>query len=273
MADEQSASLGPELSSKIQFDTPHAARIWNYWMGGKDNFEADRGAGDAVAEVYPDIVTMAQQSRQFLIRVVRFLAGEAGARQFLDIGTGLPTMQNTHQVAQQVAPESRVVYVDNDPLVLAHARALLVNTTPAGVTTYVDADYHEPDRIISDARNVLNFDQPIAVMFMGVLGYVVELEEMRSIVARVMGAVPSGSYLVLWDGTATGDAVTEGGEKLAETGAVPYNLRSPEQLRECFDGLEMVDPGLVPITQWRPDNVDVGTVEPIDAYGAVARKV
>jgi S-adenosyl methyltransferase len=145
------------LTSKIQFDVPHAARIWNYWMGGKDNYPVDRAAGDAVAEVYPDIVTMALQSRQFLIRAVRFLAGEAGIRQFLDIGTGLPTMQNTHEVAQAIAPDSRIVYVDNDPLVLAHARALLVNTTAQGVTTYVDADYHNPDLIISDARNVLDF--------------------------------------------------------------------------------------------------------------------
>ena len=272
MADERLPNPHSVLASKIRFDVPHSARIWNYWMGGKDNYEADRAAGDAVAEAYPDIVTMAAQSRQFLIRVVRFLAGEAGIRQFLDIGTGLPTMDNTHEVAQQVAPESRIVYVDNDPLVLVHARALLSNTTPEGVTTYADADLHEPDVIISDARNVLNFNQPVAVMFMGVLGYVADFDEMRSIVARVMDAVPSGSYLALWDGTKTGKAVVEGGEKLAESGAIPYNLRSLEQISQCFEGLEMVDPGLVPITQWWPDITEVGDVEPIDAYGAVARK-
>ncbi|MGH3803720.1 MAG: SAM-dependent methyltransferase [Pseudonocardiaceae bacterium] len=272
MADERSPEAHAKLASKINFDVPHSARIWNYWMGGKDNYEVDRAAGDAVAEVYLDIVTLATQSRQFLIRAVRFLAGEAGMRQFLDIGTGLPTMQNTHEVAQQVAPESRIVYVDNDPLVLAHARALLVNTTPEGVTTYVDADFHAPDLIISDARNVLNFNQPVAVMFMGVLGHVIDFDEMRSIVVRVMAAVPSGSYLALWDGTDTDDAVIEGAAKYAETGAVPYILRSPEQVGQCFEGLEMVDPGLVSITQWRPDTVEVGKVEPIDAYGAVARK-
>jgi hypothetical protein len=181
-------------------------------------------------------------------------------------------MQNTHEVAQQVAPESRIVYVDNDPLVLTHARALLANTTPEGVTTYVDADFHNPDLIISDARNVLNFTQPIAVMFMGVLGHVADFAEMRSIVARVMAAVPSGSYLMLWDGTATGEAILEGGVKYAETGAVPYLLRSPEQIGQCFEGLEIVDPGLVSLTQWRPDAIVVGKAEPIDAYGAVARK-
>jgi len=241
-------------------------------MGGKDNYPVDREAGDAYVAVHPDVVTLAQQSRQFLIRTVSFLAGEAGMRQFLDIGTGLPTMQNTHEVAQQIAPESRIVYVDNDPLVLAHARALLVNTTPEGVTTYVDADFHDPDLIIADARNVLNFTQPIAVMFMGVLGHVADFDEMRSIVARVMAAVPSGSSLTLWDGTDTNEAALEAAKKYAETGAVPYNLRSPEQIGQCFEGLEMVDPGLVSITLWRPTTAEVGTVEPIDGYGAVARK-
>ncbi len=272
MPDQRSPDPQSELALRIRFDVPHAARIWNYWMGGKDNYEVDCAAGAAVAEVYPEIVTMAKQSRQFLIRAVRFLAGEAGIHQFLDIGTGLPTMQNTHEVAQRIAPESRIVYVDNDPLVLVHARALLHNTTPEGVTAYVDADFHDPDLIISDARNVLNLSQPVAVMFMGVLGYVVEADEMRSIVARMMAAVPSGSYLVLWDGTDTSAAVIEGSAKLAESGAVPYNLRSPERIDQCFEGLEMVDPGLVPITQWRLDTAEIGKAEPIDAYGAVARK-
>ena len=272
MADERPRDPRSELTSKINFEVPHSARIWNYWMGGKDNYEVDRVAGDAWVAVHPEILTLAQQSRQFLIRVVRFLAGEAGMRQFLDIGTGLPTMQNTHDVAQQIAPESRIVYVDNDPLVLTHARALLVNTTPEGVTTYVDADLHDPDLIVSAARNVLNFTRPVAVMFMGALGHVADFDEMRSIVARVMAAVPSGSYLALEDGTGTSEAMREAAAKYAETGAIPYVVRSPEQIGQCFEGLEMVDPGLVSLTQWRPDTVEVGKVEPIDAYGAVARK-
>ncbi|MGH3938060.1 MAG: SAM-dependent methyltransferase [Pseudonocardiaceae bacterium] len=272
MTDEGFHDPNAGLDSKIKWDMPQAARIWNYWMGGKDHYEVDRVAGAAVAEVYPDIITMARQSRQFLIRVVSFLAGEAGIHQFLDIGTGLPTMQNTHEVAQQITPESRIVYVDNDPLVLAHARALLVNTTPEGVTTYVDADLHDPDLIIADARNVLNFNQPIVVMFMGVLGYVADFDKVRSIVARIMAATASGSYLVIWDGTDTGEAVIEGSVKLAESGAIPYNLRRPQQISRCFDGLEMVDPGLVQITQWRPDTPRIGKGEPIDAHGAVARK-
>ncbi len=272
MADEQPVDPHAELVSRIRSDVPHSARIWNYWMGGKDNYEVDRIAGDAGVAVYPDIATMAVQSRQFLIRVVRFLAGEAGIRQFLDIGTGLPTMQNTHEVAQQAAPESKIVYVDNDPLVLAHARVLLLNTTPEGVTAYIDADFHNPELIIADARNVLNFTQPIGVMFMGVLGHVIDYVEMRSIIARVMDAVPSGSYLALWDGIDTDKAFVELCENYTKTGGAPYIPRSIEQVRQCFDGLEMVDPGLTSITQWRTDTTDVGNVAPISAFGAVARK-
>ncbi|MEU8327495.1 SAM-dependent methyltransferase [Micromonospora sp. NPDC048839] len=258
-----------ELAAKLQPDVPHAARIWNYWMGGKDNFQSDRAAGDAVAEVYPEIVLMAQQSRVFLVRTVRHLAAEAGIRQFLDIGTGLPTMQNTHAVAQSVAPESRVVYVDNDPMVLVHARALLASTTSEGVTTYVPADYHDPERILAEAAQTLDFDKPIAVMYMGVLGYEPDLDVVRSIVGRTMDAMPSGSHLVLWDGTNTSPAVVSGAERLAQSGGVPYILRSPDELASCFDGLTVVEPGLVPIPLWRPEDPDaVG----IDAYGAVARK-
>jgi S-adenosyl methyltransferase len=272
VADERFPDPHSTLTAKINFDVPHSARIWNYWMGGNDNYEVDRTAGDAYIAVYPDIAPMAKQGRQFLIRVVNFLAGEVGIRQFLDIGTGLPNLQNTHEVAQAIAPESRIVYVDNDPLVLLHARTLLRNTTPEGVTTYVDSDVHNPDLIVSDARNVLNFTQPIAVMFMFILGHVADFGEVRSIVARVMDAVPSGSYLALCDSTDTSEAFREAQAKYDDTGAVPYVLRSPEQIGQCFEGLEMVDPGLVSITQWRPDTVEVGTVEPIDAYGAVARK-
>ncbi|MFC5744541.1 SAM-dependent methyltransferase [Actinomadura rugatobispora] len=257
---------------EIRSDVAHAARVWNYWLGGKDNYEADRVAGDAVTATYPQIVDMAVKSRGFLVRAVRHLAAEAGVRQFLDIGTGLPTMQNTHEVAQGVAPESKVVYVDNDPLVLAHARALLVNTSPEGVTTYVNADYHQPDQIIADARNVLNFNEPLAAMFMGVLGFAPDFDEVLSIVRRVMDAAPSGSYLVLWDATDTSEGMRVGTDGYNANAPIAYNLRSPERLAQCFEGLEMVDPGLVPLTQWRPDEVEVGTIEPVDAYCAVARK-
>jgi hypothetical protein len=222
-----------------------------------------------VAGVYPEIVVMAQQSRRFLMRVVRFLAAEAGIRQFIDVGTGLPTMQNTHEVAQQVAPESQIVYVDNDPLVLVHARALLVSSTAEGLTTYVEADYHDPDKILAEAAQRLDFQKPVAVMFMGVMGYEPDLDVVRSIVGRMMNPAASGSYMVLWDGTDTSPAVVEGAATLVESGGVPYILRSPDQLATCFEGLAMVEPGLVPITQWRTEDPHA---EPIDAYGAIARK-
>jgi hypothetical protein len=260
----------PQLP-EIRFDIPHGARIWNYWLGGKDNYPADREVGDAVKAAWPDIADAAQKSRQFLIRAVRFLAAEAGIRQFLDIGTGLPTMQNTHEVAQSVAPDARIVYVDNDPLVLAHARSLLVNTTASGVTTYVDADYHDGDRIISHAREVLDFEQPVGVMFMGVLGYVPDPDEAGAIIARIVDAVPSGSHLALWDGTDTSERARAGAKAQAEAGS-PYYQRSPAQIERWFDGLELVEPGIVSITEWRPAPMEIGRIEPIDAYGGVARK-
>jgi O-methyltransferase involved in polyketide biosynthesis len=253
----------------LQPDVPHAARIWNYWMGGKDNFAADRAAGDAVAQVYPEIVAMARLSRKFLIRTVRYLAAEAGIRQFLDIGTGLPTMQNTHEVAQEVSSDTRTVYVDNDPMVLVHARALLGGTTARDHTTYVQADYHDPEQILEVASRAIDFDQPVAVMFMGVMGYEPDLAQVRSIVDRIMGRMASGSHLVFWDGTDTTPAVVEGAQRLAESGGVPYILRSPAELESVFHGLTLVEPGLVPISHWRADE---STPEEIEAYGAVGRK-
>jgi hypothetical protein len=270
VTEQHSDTDGPAANPKIDATTPHSARIWNYWMGGKDNYPVDREAGDAYIKAFPGIVDLAKESRRFLIRAVTHLAGEAGVHQFLDIGTGLPTMENTHEVAQRVAPESRVVYVDNDPLVLAHARALLVTATPEGETTYLDADLREPDRIITDAGKVLDFTQPIAVMFMGVLGHIADFDEARSIVARVVAAVPSGSYLVLWDSTNTSEGFDEAQQGYDDTGAVPYILRGPDQVTRFFEGLELLEPGLVSISRWRPDGADGGAT--VDGYGAVGRK-
>lgn len=256
----------------IRTDIPHSARIWNFWMGGKDNYEVDRVVGEASLKIDPDIATMAVQSRQFLVRAVRYLASEVGSRQFLDIGTGLPTMQNTHEVAQAVAPESKIIYVDNDPLVLTHARALLTNTTDEGVTSYIDSDFHNPEQIVSDARNVLNFTQPITVMFMGVLGHARTYDDMLRIVRTVMDAVPSGSHLVLWDGTTDSQAYVTLCEEYAKTGGVPYYPRTQDEIRAAFDGFEFVEPGFVPITEWRSEPPEVGVRRPISAYGGVARK-
>ncbi|HZG88758.1 MAG TPA: SAM-dependent methyltransferase [Pseudonocardia sp.] len=263
--------MGDDGSLDLQTDVPHGARIWNYWLGGKDNYAADRAVGDAVREVFPQIADMAVKSRQFLVRSVRFLADEAGITQFLDIGTGLPTMQNTHEIAQTVRPSARVVYVDNDPLVLAHARALLTNVSSEGATAYIDADYNRPDQIIDQAKATLDFDQPIAVLFMGVFGYVEDAADADAVVKRVMAEVPSGSYLVLMDASDTSDEVRAAAKAQADMGS-PYRLFAVDEIAHWFEGLELVEPGLVPITHWRPGQIEVGQLEHFDAYGGVARK-
>ncbi|MGW4247903.1 SAM-dependent methyltransferase [Nocardia sp. NPDC004722] len=201
-----------------------------------------------------------------------YLAGEVGVRQFLDIGTGLPTMQNTHEVAQSVSPEARIVYVDNDPLVLTHARALLTNASEHGVTTYLDRDLHHPEQIVAGARPILDFDQPIAVMFMGVLGHARSYDDMLRIVRTIMDAVPTGSYLVLWDGTVDSQSYVDLCEEYAKTGGVPYVPRTQTEIRAAFDGLSFEEPGFVRITEWRPKPAQVGTLAQIAAFGGVARK-
>ncbi|MGW0841648.1 SAM-dependent methyltransferase [Streptomyces sp. NPDC002787] len=258
-----------EALSKIDTTVPHSARIWNYWMGGKDNYEVDRVAGDAYREIAPNIEAMARASRVYLIRTVTFVARECGIRQFLDIGTGLPTYDNTHQVAQKAAPESRIVYVDNDPLVLRHAQALLTST-PEGVTDYVDADLHDPDTILEAAGKILDLDKPVALMLMGILGHIQDYEEAKEIVRRLQAALPSGSYFVHYDSTDTDAELKRAQEGYDDTGAVPYVLRSPRQLHAYYEGLELLEPGIVSCPLWRPEP---GTnPEPTDVYGGVAYK-
>jgi S-adenosyl methyltransferase len=261
-------------SSKIDTTVPHSARIWNYWLGGKDNYAVDREAGDKYREQAPGVVDSARASRVFLTRAVRYVAGEEGIRQFLDIGTGLPTMDNTHQVAQRVAPESKIVYVDNDPLVLVHAQSLLTNTTPQGVTTYVEADLHQPDTILAQAGETLDFDRPIALMLMGILGHIQDWEEAKEIVRRLLDALCPGSFLLHYDGTyeAQGEAVQQAQEEYDDTGAVPYVLREPAQLAELYEGLELVEPGQVSCLKWRPEADVFGEPADVDVYGAVGRK-
>ena len=260
-----------EPPAGIDASVPHSARIWNYWLGGKDNYEVDRRAGDQYRQLFPQIVDAARAGRYFLARAVRFLAGEAGIRQFLDIGTGLPTVDNTHEVAQRAAPESRIVYVDNDPLVLAHARALLTST-PEGECDYIDADMNHPGAILRAAARTLDFRQPAAVIMLGVLGHVSDDERARSIVARVLAGVPSGSYLVLADSINEGDRHIEAGRQYSQTGAVPYHLRTPAQIAAFFAGLDLVEPGLVPVSQWRPEPSPFPSVEVRTALAAIGRK-
>ena len=233
-----------EQPPEINTNVPQTARIWNYWLGGKDNFPVDRQVGDQILEAFPAIVENARASRAFLARAVRYLAGEAGIRQFLDIGTGLPTANNTHQVAQAVAPECRIVYVDNDPIVLAHARALLTST-PEGATTYIDADLRDPDTILQQVARTLDFTQPIAIMLMGILGHIADDNEARSIVKRLVDAVGSGSYLTMNDGTDTSEEVVEAARIWNQSANPTYHLRSPDRIARFFDGLELVEPGVV----------------------------
>ena len=273
MTDESSsandASNGT-AGTGIDTTVPHSARIWNYWLGGKDNYAVDREAGDQFSAIYPGIVDIARADRAFLGSVVRFLAGEAGVRQFLDVGTGLPTADNTHQVAQRVAPESRVVYVDNDPLVLAHARALLTSS-PEGSTHYVDANMAEPEKVLLEAAKWLDLTQPVALTLMGVLGHVVDYAEARSIVAGLLDGLPSGSYLAINDSIDTSEALEEALRVYEASGAVPYRTRSLEQFTGYFDGLELVDPGVVLVADWRPDP-DASRGPEIPQAGAVGRK-
>jgi hypothetical protein len=261
---------GPIIDTTVS----HSARVWNYWLGGKDNYPVDRETGERVKEMYPDIVQLARAGRTFLTRTVRYLAGDAGIHQFLDIGTGLPTANNTHQVAQAVAPQSRIVYVDNDPLVLAHARALLISTAE-GACDYVDADLRDPDKIIAEASRTLDFTEPIAVTLIAILHHIEDYDEARSIVSRLVEAVPSGSYLVIAHGTNAvyGARSDEAVARWNMFGKPPVTLRSPEQIAGFFDGLELLEPGVVSSPRWRPDAMDIGG-EPreVDQFSGVGRK-
>ena len=253
----------------IDVTVAHNARVWNYWLGGKDNYEVDRMAGDRVRAMHPGIVQVARADRAFLGRVVRFLAGEAGIRQFLDIGTGLPTAENTHQVAEAVAPEVRVVYVDNDPIVLAHARALLTSEPPA-VTSYVEADVHDPDAILRAAADTLDFGEPVAVMMLGILNFVLDNAEAKAIVQRLLDAVVPGSYLALSHPTLElgGAGNAEAMRFWNEHARPPIRARDGAEIRQFLTGLDLVDPGLVSCALWRPD----GPAVAVPHYGAAAAK-
>jgi hypothetical protein len=260
-----------QLPPGINTNVPQTARIWNYWLGGKDHFPVDRQVGDQILEAFPAIVENARASRAFLVRAVGYLAGEAGIRQFLDVGTGLPTANNTHQVAQRVAPESRVVYVDNDPIILAHARALLTST-PQGATAYIDADLRDPEKILQEAARTLDFGRPVAVMLMGILGHIEDDDEARSIVKRLVGGVGSGSYLTTNDGTDTSEEVVEAARIWNESANPTYHLRSPARIAQFFDGLELVEPGIVSPPRWRPEPSPSGLPDEVDSACGVGRK-
>ncbi|GHE50018.1 SAM-dependent methyltransferase [Streptomyces capitiformicae] len=264
----------PEPAAKEKVDTsvPASARIWNYWLGGKDNYPVDEAAGDAYAGAFPGIVTIARGSRAFLRRSIRHLVEVEGVRQFLDVGTGLPTADNTHQVAQRSAPDARIVYVDNDPMVLAHARALLYSSAE-GATAYVDASLYDPENILEAAARTLDLTRPTALILSGILGHVADYDEARSIVQHLMSGLPSGSYLSINEGSRGTDPDYERAQDAYnETGAVPYFLRPVDQITGYFDGLDLIDPGVVSVPLWRPDGTEETEPKPIGQHGGLGRK-
>ncbi|MFM9559273.1 MULTISPECIES: SAM-dependent methyltransferase [Streptomyces] len=253
--------------------TAHNARVWNHWQGGTDNYEVDRQVGDHVAGLIPVIRDIASADRRFLVRAVRHLAEERGMRQFLDIGTGLPALENTHEIAQRVAPSSRIVYVDNDPVVLSYARTRLTSTDE-GVAAYIDADAHDPDTILRSARETLDLGEPVVLMLLGILNFVLDDSEARAIARRLLEPLAPGSFLVLTHPTTEpalgGELQLEAMEFWNTHAKPPVTARGAAEIARYFDGLTLLDPGLVSCSLWRPDPGDEPTVVP--QLGAVARK-
>jgi hypothetical protein len=249
------------------------ARVYDYWLGGKDNYAADRAVAEQVAAAYPDIRDAVRAQRAFLARAVRFLVTEAGVRQFLDIGTGLPSANNTHQVAQREVPQSRVVYVDNDPIVLSHARALLTGS-PEGETAYIEADLRNTATILEGAADLLDFRQPVAVMLLGILQGIPDQDEPGAIIARLMDAVPPGSYLALTQiaRDVAADEVAEGVQRYNQNAAAPVAARTHAEACQFFAGLELLEPGVVQVHCWRPEIWDLGSNRNLAIYAGVGRK-
>ncbi|HZC40344.1 MAG TPA: SAM-dependent methyltransferase [Streptosporangiaceae bacterium] len=260
----------PEPPPELDTSVAHPARVYDYWLGGKDNFAADREAAERVLAVTPGLRFRVRANRAFLARAVRYLVSEAGIRQFLDIGTGIPSASNTHEVAQGIAPDARVVYVDNDPIVLVHARALLTST-PEGACDYLAADLRKPGPILQHAAGTLDFGQPVALMLLGILHLISDAEDPYQIVRQLIDAVPSGSYLVIsHPASDIAGNQREAQQRYNERVSTPQTLRSEAEVARFFGGLELVPPGLVAVHTWRPD----GLVPPgaTSAHGGVARK-
>ena len=262
----------PGRAPVIDTSVAHLARVYDYWLGGKDNFPADREAAEQAIAAYPMLPRSARSNRAFMRRAVRFLAAEAGIRQFLDIGTGIPTSPNVHEVAQAVAPESRIVYADNDPIVLVHARALLTRG-PEGLTDYIDGDVHDPDSILDTAAKTLDLTRPVGLLLVAILHVVRDAQEAAGIVARLLAAVPPGSYLVLSHVAkdVQEEQVAEMMARLSRLLHVELAARTSAEVSRFFEGLELVAPGVVQVHRWRPDQgVDLGEEFPM--HGGVARK-
>jgi len=261
-------------SPRLDTSVAHPARIYDYWLGGKDNFQADREAAQVVIEHFPDIIKGVKMNRAFLGRAISYLAAQAGIRQFLDVGTGLPTGNNTHEVAQAAAPESRIVYVDNDPIVLLHAQALLTST-PEGACTYIDADVREPGKILQAAAGTLDFTRPVAVSLLMILMLIPDSEDPYGLVSTLMDATPPGSYLVISHPASDvdqGQIAAAYAELNKRMGGVQAALRNHEEILRFFDGLEMVEPGLVQLHRWQPGTGVPANRGDMPAYAGVGRK-
>lgn len=271
------SSLAEQLTPvDLKIDVPHTARMYDYYLGGKDNYPADRQAAEQALAVFPNARTAARENRAFLVRTTRYLAGEVGIRQFLDIGTGIPTSPNLHEVAQAIAPDARAVYADNDPIVLAHARALLTST-PEGRTAYIDADLRDTDRILAapELRGTLDLTRPVALSILSVFHFVPDEDDPYGIVGRLMDALPSGSYLVLTH--ITPDCAPAEIERVAEVyrrQGIPGAPRSRLEVERFFEGLELIEPGVQVLHRWRPDSTSNGdlTDAEVSVYAGVAFK-
>ncbi|NLU74296.1 SAM-dependent methyltransferase [Streptomyces sp. HNM0575] len=260
-----------DVQQRIDTSVPHTARVWNYWLGGRDNYEVDRRTGDQIRRLHPGIGEYARADRRFLGHAVAHMAGELGVRQFLDIGTGLPTADNTHEVAQRAAPGSRIVYVDNDPIVLVHAQALLTST-PEGRTAYLDCDLRDPGRILERAAETLDFSRPVALILLGVVIFIEDDEDSYGLVRRLMDGLPSGSLLAL-SHTVTSPAMPDVDKAVAfwnANGTPKLTQRTPAQVERYFDGLELLEPGVVPCSRWLPG--ELLDAPEVAMYGGVGRK-
>jgi hypothetical protein len=263
-----------EVPPEIDTSVAHSARVYDFILGGKDNFEADRQAATAAMEANPHLATAMRENRALMQRMTRFLA-HAGIRQFLDIGTGLPTSPNVHEIAQVIEPASRVVYVDNDPIVLAHARALL-NSGPEGACAYIDADARDPEKILAHRklRDTLDLSEPVALMFFGIMQFIPDDSGPHAIVARLLGALPSGSYLAIQQPTTDFYPPGVSAQAAYQRAGIPFQYRTRAQFAAFLDGLELVDPGITVMAQWHPDDETrhSPSVSDTPAYAALARK-
>jgi O-methyltransferase involved in polyketide biosynthesis len=268
-----SPATGLEPLPDVDTTIPQPARFWDYLLGGKDNYPIDHDVGEQVLTIFPDLRDAARADRGFLCRAVKHLVAAAGIRQLLDIGTGLPTVNNTHQVAQATAPECRIVYVDNDPMVLVHARALLTSTSE-GATAYLAADVRDPERILQGAAQTLDFTRPVALMLLGIINYVMDNAEADTVVNRLLDTLPSGSYLAMSHPTPEvhAEAIEKSMQLYNSSGAAPIRTRTRQELIRFFDGLDLLEPGVVSCSLWRPDVSDIGTPAEVTQHCGVARK-